>query len=330
MSGCDISEKRLPQDGKLQFKNPTPKNEDDVDIDVRFSVIPAKEGERVVMRLLAAGPDLGLEQIGLDKDDYDKLVTAITAPQGMVLVTGPTGSGKSTTLYGCIKKINNPGTNIMTAEDPVEFYLKGVGQIQANDEIGLTFEAILKSFLRQDPEVILVGEIRDKSTVDIAIKAALTGHLLLSTLHTNDAVSTVVRLTNMGVPNFMVASALSLIVAQRLARKNCSSCIQDDDKATKESLLQFGFKEEELSTFKPKKGQGCTECNNTGYKGRQGIYEVLKKTPNLETAILRDARGDEMLDIAVKDGFKTMQTIGRNFIKKGILSVEEYSRILVV
>ena len=330
MSGCDISEKRLPQDGKLQFKNPTPKNEDDVDIDVRFSVIPAKEGERVVMRLLAAGPDLGLEQIGLDKEDYDKLVAAITAPQGMVLVTGPTGSGKSTTLYGCIKKINHPGTNIMTAEDPVEFYLKGVGQIQANDEIGLTFEAILKSFLRQDPEVILVGEIRDKSTVDIAIKAALTGHLLLSTLHTNDAVSTVVRLTNMGVPNFMVASALSLIVAQRLARKNCASCAKDDEKATRESLLQFGFKEDELSTFKPKKGQGCAECNNTGYKGRQGIYEVLKKTPNLEAAILRDARGDEMLEIAVKDGFKTMQTIGRNFIKKGILSIEEYSRILVV
>jgi type IV pilus assembly protein PilB len=330
MSGCDISEKRLPQDGKLQFKNPTPKNEDDVDIDVRFSVIPAKEGERVVMRLLAAGPDLGLEQIGLDKEDYDNLVAAITAPQGMVLVTGPTGSGKSTTLYGCIKKINSPGTNIMTAEDPVEFYLKGVGQIQANNEIGLTFEAILKSFLRQDPEVILVGEIRDKSTVDIAIKAALTGHLLLSTLHTNDAVSSVVRLVNMGVPSFMVASALSLIVAQRLARKNCSACLVDDPKATKESLMQFGFKEEELSTFTPKMGEGCAECNNTGYKGRQGIYEVLKKTPNLEAAILRDARGDEMLEVAVKDGFKTMQVIGRNFIKKGILSVEEYSRILVV
>ena len=330
MSGCDISEKRLPQDGKLQFKNPQPKNEDDVDIDVRFSVIPAKEGERVVMRLLAAGPDLGLEQIGLDKEDYDNLVTAITAPQGMVLVTGPTGSGKSTTLYGCIKKINSPGTNIMTAEDPVEFYLKGVGQIQANNEIGLTFEAILKSFLRQDPEVILVGEIRDKSTVDIAIKAALTGHLLLSTLHTNDAVSTVVRLVNMGVPSFMVASALSLIVAQRLARKNCSSCTVDDEKATKESLLQLGFKEEDLNTFTPKMGAGCSECNNTGYKGRQGIYEVLKKTPNLEAAILRDARGDEMLEVAIKDGFKTMQVIGRNFIKKGILSVEEYSRILVV
>ena len=330
MSGCDISEKRLPQDGKLQFKNPQPKNEDDVDIDVRFSVIPAKEGERVVMRLLAAGPDLGLEQIGLDKEDYDNLVTAITAPQGMVLVTGPTGSGKSTTLYGCIKKINNPGTNIMTAEDPVEFYLKGVGQIQANNEIGLTFEAILKSFLRQDPEVILVGEIRDKSTVDISIKAALTGHLLLSTLHTNDAVSTVVRLVNMGVPSFMVASALSLIVAQRLARKNCSSCLVDDDKATKETLLQYGFKDDELSSFVAKKGAGCAECNNTGYKGRQGIYEVLKKTPNLEAAILRDARGDEMLDVAIKDGFKTMQVIGRNFIIKGVLSVAEYSRILVV
>ena len=330
MAGCDISEKRLPQDGKLQFKNPAPKTEDDIDIDVRFSVIPAKEGERVVMRLLAAGPDLGLEQIGLDPEDYDKLVNAISAPQGMVLVTGPTGSGKSTTLYGCIKKINKPGTNIMTAQDPVEFYLKGVGQVQANAEIGLTFESILKSFLRQDPEIILVGEIRDKSTVDISIKAALTGHLLLSTLHTNDAVSTVVRLTNMGVPNFMVASALSLIVAQRLARKNCSACLKDDDKPTQESLLQFGFTEAELNEFKPQIGEGCPECNNTGYKGRQGIYEVLKKTPNLEAAILRDARGDEMLEVAIKDGFKTMQTIGRNFIKKGVLSIEEYSRILVV
>ena len=330
MAGCDISEKRLPQDGKLKFKNPKPKSEDDVDIDVRFSVIPAKEGERVVMRLLAAGPDLALEQIGLDPDDYDKLITAITAPQGMVLVTGPTGSGKSTTLYGAIKHINKPGTNIMTAEDPVEFYLKGVGQIQANAEIGLTFEAILKSFLRQDPEVILVGEIRDKSTVDIAIKAALTGHLLLSTLHTNDAISTIVRLTNMGVPNFMVASAFSLIVAQRLARRNCKSCLSEDTKATKESLLQFGFTEEELSSFKPMKSTGCVECNDSGYKGRQGIYEVLKKSPSLEAGILKDARSDELLAAAVKDGFKTMQVIGRGFIKSGVLSVEEYSRILVV
>ena len=329
MAGCDISERRLPQDGKLQFKNPKPKSADDEDIDVRFSCLPAKEGERVVMRLLAAGPDLGLEQIGLDPEDYKNLVTAITAPQGMVLVTGPTGSGKSTTLYGCIKKINSPGKNIMTAEDPVEFYLKGVGQVQANEEIGLTFENILKSFLRQDPEVILVGEIRDKNTVNISIKAALTGHLLLSTLHTNDAVSTVVRLTNMGVPNFMVASALTLIVAQRLARKSCQSCLVEDDQATEPSLLKLGFKQEELSTFKAKKGGGCGECGNTGYKGRQGIYEVLKKTPELESAILRDARGDELLEVAKKGGFKTMQDIGRGFIKSGVIDIHEYSRILV-
>ena len=329
MAGCDISERRLPQDGKLQFKNPRPRSADDEDIDVRFSVLPAKEGERVVMRLLAAGPDLGLEQIGLDEADYKNLVTAITAPQGMVLVTGPTGSGKSTTLYGCIKKINSPGKNIMTAEDPVEFYLKGVGQVQANEEIGLTFENILKSFLRQDPEVILVGEIRDKNTVNIAIKAALTGHLLLSTLHTNDAVSTVVRLTNMGVPNFMVASALTLIVAQRLARKSCQNCLVDDDQASEPSLLKLGFKQEELSTFKAKKGAGCDECGNTGYKGRQGIYEVLKKTPEIESAILRDARGDELLEVAKKGGFKTMQDIGRGFIKKGIIDIHEYSRVLV-
>jgi len=329
MAGCDISERRLPQDGKLQFKNPKPKSVDDEDIDVRFSCLPAKEGERVVMRLLAAGPDLGLEQIGLDPEDYKNLVSAISAPQGMVLVTGPTGSGKSTTLYGCIKKINSPGKNIMTAEDPVEFYLKGVGQVQANEEIGLTFENILKSFLRQDPEVILVGEIRDKNTVNIAIKAALTGHLLLSTLHTNDAVSTVVRLTNMGVPNFMVASALTLIVAQRLARKSCQSCLVEDDQASEPSLLKLGFTQEELSTFKAKKGQGCDQCNNTGYKGRQGIYEVLKKTTELESAILRDARGDELLEVAKKGGFKTMQDIGRGFIKRGIIDIHEYSRILV-
>jgi type IV pilus assembly protein PilB len=329
IAGCDISERRLPQDGKLQFKNPRPLNDDDIDIDVRFSVIPAKEGERVVMRILSAGPDLGLEQIGLEKQDYENLISAISAPQGMVLVTGPTGSGKSTTLYGCIKKINKPGTNIMTAEDPVEFYLKGVGQVQANEDIGLTFESILKSFLRQDPEVILVGEIRDKSTVNISIKASLTGHLLLSTLHTNDAISTIVRLTNMGVPNFMVASALTLIVAQRLARKTCQSCLVDDDQATEPGLLKIGFTKDEITTFKAKTGKGCNECDKTGYKGRQGIYEVLKKTPAIESAILRDARADEILEVSVKGGFRTMQLIGREFIKKGVIDIHEYSRILI-
>ena len=330
IAGCDISERRLPQDGQLQFKNPNPRSINDVEIDVRFNVLPSKNGERVVMRILAGSPDLSLDQLGFQVDDYKKLISAIESPQGMVLVTGPTGSGKSTTLYACIQRINKPGTNILTAEDPVEFYLKGVGQVQANNDIGLTFPEILKSFLRQDPEVILVGEIRDKETVDIAIKAALTGHLLLSTLHTNDAIATIVRLTNMGVPSFMVASALSLIVAQRLARRNCTECLEVDAKITDQMLLDIGFKEEELSTFKPKKGSGCPNCNRSGYKGRKGIYEVLKKTPALEEEILRNGRASELMAAAKKGGFITMQEIGRDLIKQGILSFEEYQRTLVI
>jgi len=330
ISGCDISEKRLPQDGQLQFKNPNPRSIDDTEIDVRFNVLPSKNGERVVMRILAGSPDLELDQVGFQEDDYKKLISAIESPQGMVLVTGPTGSGKSTTLYACIKKINKPGINILTAEDPVEYYLKGVGQVQANNEIGLTFPEILKSFLRQDPEVILVGEIRDRETVDIAVKAALTGHLLLSTLHTNDSISTITRLTSMGVPSFMVASSLSLIVAQRLARKNCSECKTIDEKVTDQMLLDIGFKEEELSTFSPQKGRGCSNCNNTGYKGRKGIYEVLKKTPALEEEILRNGRTSELLAAAKKDGFVTMQEIARDLMKQGVLSFEEYQRTLVI
>ena len=282
------------------------------------------------MRILAGSPDLELDQVGFQESDYKKLISAIESPQGMVLVTGPTGSGKSTTLYACIKKINKPGINILTAEDPVEYYLKGVGQVQANNEIGLTFPEILKSFLRQDPEVILVGEIRDKETVDIAVKAALTGHLLLSTLHTNDSVSTITRLISMGVPSFMVASSLSLIVAQRLARKNCTECTSVDEKITNQMLLDIGFKEEELSSFRPRKGTGCASCNNTGYKGRKGIYEVLKKTPALEEEILRNGRTSELLAAAKKDGFVTMQEIARDLMKQGILSFEEYQRTLVI
>ncbi len=330
ISGCDISEKRLPQDGQLQFKNPAPKSLDDEEIDVRFNVLPSKNGERVVMRILAGSPDLSLDQVGFQPEDYKKLINAIESPQGMVLVTGPTGSGKSTTLYACIKKINKPGINILTAEDPVEHYLPGISQVQANNEIGLTFPEILRSFLRQDPEVILVGEIRDKETVDIAVKAALTGHLLLSTLHTNDSVSTITRLTSMGVPSFMVASSLSLIVAQRLTRKNCPQCTTIDEKVTPTMLLDIGFSQQEVSTFRPRRGAGCQNCNNTGYKGRKGIYEVLKKTPALEQEILRDARTTELLAAAKKDGFVTMQEIGRDLMKNGTLSFEEYQRTLVI
>ena len=218
----------------------------------------------------------------------------------------------------------------MTAEDPVEYYLEGLGQVQANEKIGLTFESILRAFLRQDPEVILVGEIRDQQTVEIAVKAALTGHLLLSTLHTNDAISAITRLSNMGVPSFMISAALSLVVAQRLARKNCQSCLVPDTTVTEEVLENIGFDAEEIENINFRKGGGCGECNGTGYKGRQGIYEVLRVTAPVEEKILANAQAPEILEAARLDGFKTMQEIAKEYIRDGILSVEEYTRVLVV
>ena len=323
LADCDIAEKRLPQDGAITIKD-LDRNE----IDFRFSVMPTKNGERIVMRILAGDPALSLDKIGFDPEDYKKVIDAITAPQGMVLVTGPTGSGKTTTLYGALQYINRPDINILTAEDPVEYYLEGAGQVQANEKIGLSFSAILRAFLRQDPEVILVGEIRDQETIDIAIKAALTGHLLLSTLHTNDAVSTITRILNMGVPNFMISSALSLVIAQRLARKNCPNCAEEDKRVTKEILEKVGFKGDELNTVKPKRGLGCAQCSGKGLKGRQGIYEVLRVTKDLEEAILRNEQAPGLLKAARSDGFRTMQEIGRDFVEKGIISIEEYQSTL--
>ena len=324
MADCDISEKRLPQDGGITIAYMGE------DIDFRFNVLPGKNGERIVMRILKGDPSLSLSRIGLTSDNYDKIIDAITAPQGMVLVTGPTGSGKTTTLYGCLQHINDPHLNIMTAEDPVEYYLEGVGQTQANEKIGLSFNAILRAFLRQDPEVILVGEIRDAETVEIAVKAALTGHLLLSTLHTNDAIATITRLMNMGVPPFMIAAATSLIVAQRLGRPNCKHCLVDDPKATPASLRKIGFKDEETEGWHPKVGAGCDECDGSGYKGRRGIYEVLRINPELEEAILKEALAPELLAAAKLDGFQTMQEIARGFVKEGVFSITEYTRILVL
>lgn len=324
MADCDISEKRLPQDGGITIPW------EGEDVDFRFNVLPGKNGERIVMRILKGDPSLSLDRIGLSTVNYDKILEAISAPQGMVLVTGPTGSGKTTTLYGCLQHINEPQLNIMTAEDPVEYYLEGVGQTQANEKIGLSFNAILRAFLRQDPEVILVGEIRDQETVEIAVKAALTGHLLLSTLHTNDAIATITRLMNMGVPPFMIAAATSLIVAQRLGRPNCPDCVADDPQSTPESLMRIGFSEEEAHAVTPKIGVGCDTCGGAGYKGRRGIYEVLKITPTLEEAILREALAPDLLAAAKQDGFETMQEIARGFIKDGIFSVAEYTRILVL
>lgn len=324
MADCDISERRLPQDGGITIPF------EGEDVDFRFNVLPGKNGERIVMRILKGDPSLSLDKIGLSRTNYDLIIDAITAPQGMVLVTGPTGSGKTTTLYGCLQHINDPELNIMTAEDPVEYYLEGVGQTQANERIGLTFNAILRAFLRQDPEVILVGEIRDQETVEIAVKAALTGHLLLSTLHTNDAIATITRLMNMGVPPFMIAAATSLIVAQRLGRPNCKNCLAPDSQADIEALLRIGFSETEAAEVTPKIGVGCEQCGGTGYKGRSGIYEVLRITPTLEDAILREALAPELLAAAKSDGFETMQDIARGFVKDGIFSIAEYTRILVL
>ena len=323
MSSCDISEKRLPQDGAITIKD-----EKNNDIDFRFSSVPTKNGERIVMRILAGDSTLSLDSIGLDPRDYQKVVDAITSPQGMILVTGPTGSGKTTTLYAALKYINSPDINILTVEDPIEYYLEGAGQVQANEKIGLSFSSILRAFLRQDPEVILVGEIRDQETIDIALKASLTGHLLLSTLHTNDAVSTVSRIVNMGVPNFMISSALTMIIAQRLVRKNCPDCAVPDKAGTTDVLKRVGFSEHEIGTFTPKVGVGCSSCQGTGVRGRQGIYEVLRNTSDLEEAILRNDQAPQILEIARKDGFKTLQETGRQLIQAGILSLEEFQRSL--
>ena len=327
MAGCDISENRLPQDGAITIKD---QSNGGIDCDVRFNVLPSKFGERVVMRLLRSTNVIGLDKIGIPMSELSKFIKAIESPQGMVLVTGPTGSGKTTTLYAALAHLNKPELNILTAEDPVEYTMEGIGQIQANEGIGLSFANILRAFLRQDPEVILVGEIRDKETVDIAIKAAITGHLLLSTLHTNDAIQTIVRLTNMGVPNFMIAGALNTIVAQRLARKICPDCKQEDDKITKDQLKDIGYTLTEVETLKIYKGAGCQKCNNTGYKGRQGIYEILDINGEIQNAIIEEKRAPEILVIAKKNGFRTMDQVARDHIKNGIITYEEFLRTISI
>ncbi len=325
LANLDISERRLPQDGAITSQLA------EKSVDVRVSILPTVNGERVVMRIL--DPDAAnftLNELGIPEENLKKLRKAIHSPQGMLLVTGPTGSGKSTTLYAALKEINKPGVNILTAEDPVEYDLKGVGQVQVRDNIGLSFAAALRSFLRQDPEVIMVGEIRDKETSDIAIKAALTGHMVMSTLHTNDAVSTITRLLNMGVPSYLITSALNLVLAQRLARKNCPHCLADDNNIKPATLIELGFTEEEVKNFKPQKSKGCDRCNDTGIKGRVGIHEILPVNARLKEAILNNSTEAQMIEVAKKDGFETLQEVGRRFIKEGKISVEEYKRVLVL
>ena len=323
MGKLDIAERRLPQDGAINFKI-----EGKV-VDLRLSILPTANNERIVMRVLNkdAG-DITLEQLNFEDADLKNLRKAIHSTQGLILVTGPTGSGKSTTLYSILKEVSQPHLNILTAEDPVEYELDGVGQVQIKDDIGLTFSAALRSFLRQDPEIILVGEMRDKETVDIGLKAALTGHLVFSTLHTNDAPSTITRLQNMGTPDYLISAATQMVLAQRLARKNCKECRVPDDDVNPKVLTDLGFSPEQASRAKALKGKGCPKCKDSGYKGRQGVYEILVVSKPIKEAILRQATTPELKEIAIKEGFQTMQDMGRRMIASGELSFREYERVL--
>ena len=328
ISKLDIAERRIPQDGAISFKL---KGEVDKEVDLRISILPTNNNERIVMRIL--NKDAGekqLSDLGFEENDYNTLIKSVTSPQGMILVTGPTGSGKTTTLYSILKHINKPELNILTAEDPVEYEMDGIGQVQIRDDIGYTFATALRSFLRQDPEVILVGEIRDKDTVDIALKAALTGHLVFSTIHTNDAPSTITRLQNMGTPNYLIAAALSLVMAQRLARRSCVECRIIDENINPKLLSSVGFTPEESSRAKIYKGKGCEKCNQTGYKGRMGIYEILEVTKELKQAILANTGQAELFSLAKKQGFRTMQEMGKDMLLGGELSFSEYERVLSV
>jgi type IV pilus assembly protein PilB len=324
MSKLDIAEKRLPQDGRIKIRF----NENGVqkEIDFRVSVLPTLFGEKIVMRLLDKDKlMLDMTRLGFEPESLNKFEQAILRPWGMVLVTGPTGSGKTNTLYSSIAKINTPETNIMTAEDPVEFNLAGVNQVQVRENIGLNFAAALRSFLRQDPNIILVGEIRDFETAEIAVKAALTGHLVLSTLHTNDAPSTINRLMNMGIEPFLVASSVHLICAQRLVRRVCANCKEPSPHAPP-ALVQAGFSQEDAATVTPMKGAGCDRCNQTGYKGRVGLYEVMEVSEELRELILVGASGLELRRKAVDEGMITLRGSGLRKVKDGVTTIEEVVR----
>jgi type IV pilus assembly protein PilB len=324
MSRLDIAEKRLPQDGRIKVRfqdNGTMK-----EIDFRVSCLPTLFGEKIVMRLLDKDKlMLDMTKLGFEQESLTKFEAAIMRPWGMVLVTGPTGSGKTNTLYSSISRINTSETNIMTAEDPVEFNLVGVNQVQVRENIGLNFAAALRSFLRQDPNIILVGEIRDFETAEIAVKAALTGHLVLSTLHTNDAPSTVNRLMNMGIEPFLVASSLNLVCAQRLVRRVCKNC-SEPHATPPQALMNAGFNAEDAKTVVPNKGKGCEKCNHTGYKGRVGLYEVMEVTEELRELILVGASALELRRKAVDEGMITLRGSGLRKVKEGVTTIDEVVR----
>ncbi|HKQ51736.1 MAG TPA: type IV-A pilus assembly ATPase PilB [Pyrinomonadaceae bacterium] len=324
MSKLDISEKRLPQDGRIKIKVKVDSRSRELDF--RVSTLPTLFGEKVVLRLLdKENLMLDMTKLGFEPESLVKFQRNISRPYGMVLVTGPTGSGKTNTLYSALQSLNTSETNIMTAEDPVEFNLMGINQVQMKEQIGLNFAAALRSFLRQDPNIVLVGEIRDFETAEIAIKAALTGHLVLSTLHTNDAPSTISRLMNMGIEPFLVATSVNLIQAQRLIRRICKDC-KTESPMPPEALLEIGFTAEESKQLKTYKGRGCQTCNNTGYKGRVGLYEVMEVTDELRELILIGASALELRKKAIDDGMITLRESGLHKIRNGITTIEEVVR----
>jgi type IV pilus assembly protein PilB len=321
MASLDIAERRLPQDGRIKLRYHTR------EIDFRVSTLPTIFGEKTVMRILdKEALQLDLTKLGFDPWSLEHFQKAIHSPYGMILITGPTGSGKTTTLYSAVHTVNSPDVNIMTAEDPVEYNLKGVNQVQINDEIGRTFSAALRSFLRQDPDVILVGETRDLETAQIGIRAALTGHLVLTTLHTNDCPSTIARLLDMGIPPFLVSSSLLLILAQRLGRKVCKDC-KEPYEAAEDSLVPYGHLPQGLGTCSFYKGKGCATCNFTGMKGRVAIYEVMPVTQEIRDLILRNAPTAEIRDVAVSQGMKTLRQSGLTKVIEGTTTVEEVLRV---
>ena len=324
MSKLDISEKRLPQDGRIKIKVKVDARSRELDF--RVSTLPTLFGEKVVLRLLdKENLMLDMTKLGFEPDSLVKFQRNISKPYGMVLVTGPTGSGKTNTLYSALQSLNTVQTNIMTAEDPVEFNLMGINQVQMKEQIGLNFAAALRSFLRQDPNIILVGEIRDFETAEIAIKAALTGHLVLSTLHTNDAPSTISRLMNMGIEPFLVATSVNLIQAQRLIRRICSNC-KSEHHTPAEALMEVGFSADEAKTLKTYKGKGCSTCNNTGYKGRIGLYEVMEINDEIRELILIGASALELRKKAIDDGMVSLRESGLHKIRNGLTTLEEVVR----
>jgi type IV pilus assembly protein PilB len=322
MSQLDIAERRLPQDGRIKLKLGKGR-----EMDFRVSVLPTMWGEKVVMRLLDKGNlQLDMTKLGFDQGPLNDFKWAIDQPWGMVLVTGPTGSGKTTTLYSALSDLNKPGVNISTAEDPVEYNLHGINQVQMHDEIGLNFAMALRAFLRQDPDIIMVGEIRDFETAEIAVKAALTGHMVLSTLHTNDAPATISRLLNMGVEPFLITASVNLVLAQRLARKICVDCKRPTE-IDHQALLDMGMSEEQLASAQIMKGTGCQTCNGSGYKGRVALYEVMRFHDDLKERVLQGASAAELKQAAISRGMLTLRMSGITKILGGVTTPEEILRV---